>query len=460
MKILLLTPIAGLHPVANPPLGLCYIKSSLLRAGFKDTTVVDMSRFNLKTAEKTIREKNPDLVGITCFTDTRFNTFAIAEIDKKINKDTKVVLGGPHATHLFKQILENYPSVDFICLSEGEATAVELARAIESNLPLEGVAGIAFRRNNEIFKTPDRAKIADLDTLPFPNYDDLDLFSYKGGFNFERGKPRASIIGSRGCIYSCIFCYNRKMWGGYRTRSASSILAEIEWLVKGYGFKYIFVIDDFFTSDEKKVVDICNGILDKKLDIQWSIQARADTMTKKLVKSMRDAGCQCIVFGIESGSPSVLKKMNKMQQIDDVVNAFSICNEFKMPAHINLIVGNPGESRETIRESKELLGKIKADLLIVNNLRIYPGTRLSELAKTEGVFNDDLWLTPIGSPYYTGSMKMKEIYKCQWELYLFYFRSRGLKGYLELLRFFWLELWEVPDKLFKGLYYLFLKKDN
>jgi anaerobic magnesium-protoporphyrin IX monomethyl ester cyclase len=457
MKILLVSPIAHQH-LSNPPMGLCYIKSYLLKAGFKDTTVVDMTKINFKTAEKIIKNNNPDILGITCFTDTRMNSLAIASITKKINKDIKVVLGGPHATNVYRQILDNYPFVDFICLGEGESTMLELTKAIELGFPVDDVSGIVFKRNNEIIKTQDRPKIENLDDLPFPNYDDLDLSKYKGRFYFENGKPRASIVGSRGCIYSCIFCHNRSMWGKYRTRSASSIVTELEWLVKKHKFKYINIVDDFFTSDEDKVTKICKAILDKKLDIQWSIQARADTISRELVENMRDAGCKFIAFGVESGSPTVLKKMNKMQKIEDIINAFSICNEFKMFTQINLIVGNPGETRDTIQESKELLRKVKADILVVNNLRIFPGTRLSEIAKAEGVFDDRIWLTKIGSPYYTGSMSIKEMYKCQKELYLLYFSQKGFKGYIELLKFLWQQLQDVPEKLFSGLFYLIWKK--
>jgi anaerobic magnesium-protoporphyrin IX monomethyl ester cyclase len=459
MKILLINPFAAVSQANNPPLGLCYIKASLLSAGFKQTTVVDLLKLNLKAAKKVIQEKNPDIVGISCFTDTRMNTFDIARIAKKINSNIKVIIGGPHATHMYKQILDNYPEIDFICLGEGEMTAVELAKAIESEKSIQDVRGVAFRCNGQIIKTAERSTIENLDDLPFPDYNDLDVYSYRGTLPFERGQPKASIVGSRGCVYNCIFCTNQKMWGKFRSRSAYSIVSEVEWLVRRYGFKYINFVDDLFTFYNDKVIEICKAIIEKKLNIQWSVQARVDTISRELIRYMHEAGCRFILFGVESGSPIILKNLNKRGKIEDVINAFNLCNEFKIISQISLIVGTPGESKSTLQETKELLKKIKPDVLTVNNLRIFPATRLSELAKSEKNFDDNLWLTKADSPYYTGSITQREMYKSQLELYLFYFSQKGFKGCIELLKFLWQQLQAAPEKVFSGLFYLIFKKE-
>jgi len=452
LKVLLLTPKAARGwPNYCPPIGLCYLKACLLKAGFKEVNVMDLANTKIEAVRDIIRTESPEIVGITSFTETRGNALKTAAIVKEVNPRTKVIMGGVHATLMYQQIMENYDFVDIITLGESENTAVELFQAMKDSGDLGKVNGIAYRRDGEIVVTEQRELIKDLDNIPFPNYGDLDLTIYKEGYDFGRGKPRASIMTSRGCPFSCIFCATRPIWGNWRPRSAGNVLDEIEWLVSEHNFEIFSIADDLFTLNKTRTKEICEGIIKRGLHIEWSAQTRTDCVSPEILTLMKEAGCQVLQFGVESGSPTILKNLNKNEKIEDVINAFAWCKEVGIKTQFNVIVGGPGETRATIEETKSLMRKTKPDYLGIGNLRIFPGTALWERAQNEGLCDLSFFLTDQECIYYTGAMTVRQMFRTIAELLLLHARISGLPGLVKLTRRIFDTLKQTPRKLLLGI---------
>jgi len=434
-----------------PPIGLGYLKACLLKEGFKEVKVVDMGGLKVERIKEIMDTESPEIVGMTTFTEARGNALKAVAIAKEINPRVKTILGGVHATVMYQQIMENYPAVDIICRGESERTIVELFQALGNGDDLCKVRGIVYRQDGEIVVTEEREQITDLDALPFPNYDDLDLKKYKDTYVSWKPKPAAPIITSRGCPFSCSYCSARSIWRNWRPRSIDNVLDEIEWVVSQYGYKIIIIGDDIFTIDKARTKELCQGILNRRLHIEWRAATRADSVSPEMLELMKEAGCQFLSFGVESGSPTVLKNLNKKQKIEDVVNAFAWCKKVGIKTICNVMIGAPGETRATIEETKNLIRKTRPSDLSVAVLRIYPGTALWKQAQEEGLCDDSFFLTDQESIRYTGAMSVPEMLQIAREIYLMHARLNGLSGYARLARFGFSVVKGTPGKAVSGL---------
>jgi len=448
MKTLLVNPkmASGWHPYLMPPIGLCYLKACLLKEGFKEVEVVDMGGLKVESLREIIDAESPEIVGITTFTEARGNALKAVAIAKEINPRVITILGGVHATVMYQQIMENYPAVDIICRGESERTIVELLQTLSNGDDLGKVRGIVYRQDGEIVVTEEREKIADLDVLPFPNYDDLDLKKYKDTYVSWRRKPAGTIVTSRGCPFSCSYCSSHSIWGNWRSRSVGNVLDEIEWLVSQYGYDIILIGDDIFTTNKARTKEFCQGILNRGLCIKWRAGTRADCVSLEMLELMRESGCQFLSFGVESGSPTILKNLNKKQKIEDVVNAFAWCKKAGIKTIFNVIVGGPGETRTTIEETKNVIKKTKPDYLSAAILRVYSGTALWKQAQAEGLCDDSFFLSDQECLRYTGAMSVPEMFQTAREYLLLHARLNGLSGYVELARFGFDTLRLAPQK--------------
>ncbi len=451
MKTLLLSPKLGSGFRGSLPIGLGYLKACLLKEGFTEVKVLDMGRLKVESIREIIHTESPEIVGITTFTDIRGNALKAVAIAKEINPRVKTILGGVHATLMYQQIMENYPAVDIICRGESERTIVELFQALSNAGDLRKVKGIVYRQDGEIVVTEEREKIRDLDALPFPNYDDIDLKKYEDVSGPWKGKPVATIITSRGCPFSCTFCSSRLVWGNWRHRSVSNVLDEIEWLVSQYGIGIVSILDDIPTSNKARFKEFCQGILNRGLHITWRASTRADCVSLELLELMREAGCLLLSFGVESGSPTILKNLNKKQKIEDVVNAFAWCKKAGIKTHFNVIIGAPGETRATIEETKNLIKKTRPTDMDTTNMTLFPGTALWKQAQDEGLCDDSFFLTDQECLYYTGAMTVPEMYQTAREVYFLQARLGGLSGYARLVKFGFEKLRWTPRKVVSGL---------
>lgn len=436
MKILLISPIID-QPEPDPPIGLCYLQAYLDKMGFTESKILYAFK-SYEKIEKEIRKFNPDIVGISCFTEFRRSSFKLAKLAKEINPNVKVVLGGPHATFMWKQIIENFDFVDFIVLSEGEITFYELLNALDKGLELNDVKGIVFRKNGEIVKTEPRPFIENLDELPFPSYRDIDfkkLKMAKPPEYFEK-RIKAPIVSSRGCVFNCNFCSTTRFWTRrWRSRSPKNVVDEIEWIVKNYGINFFGFYDDCPTVDNKRIIEICKEIKKRNLNIEWHTQTRVDVISKEMLEWMKEAGCFMLQFGVESGSPKMLQVINKMVTREKIINALNLAKEAGLKREIFLMVGNPGENDDTVRETKDLIDIAKPDVVVVSITKVLPSTQLYELAKQQGFMDDGYWLTDKTAPEYTVENSMQKLLSMRLDIMNYFYKS---KGRFEFYKYLWM----------------------
>ncbi len=307
MKVLLLNPpmYYGAYNQAGrvyldksyPPLGLGYIAATLKKEGY-NPKVFDLIDIPFDEAEKLIEKEKPDIVGISCnLTDYRWGAFKLAQIAKRINSNTKVIMGGSHATHLYEQVLTNFP-VDIIVRFEGEATFLELIKAIESKTDLRSVKGIAFKLGKQIVRTEDRPPNDDLDTLPFPLHSNFEFdryvhYSAPASFKGKAvGKLRSiNIMASRGCPYNCMYCSIAQFWPRKcRFRSPKNVVDEMQALYEEFGVMHFNFFDDLFTMNKNRVIEICKEIIDRKLDVCWECVTRVDFVSEDMLGMDEEGG--------------------------------------------------------------------------------------------------------------------------------------------------------------------------
>lgn len=432
------------------PLGIAYLAAALEKANC-EVRAIDMFDFTHNQVVEAIERENPDIVGISCFTERRHSAFEVAKITKKINPNIKVVMGGSHATFLYEQVLLNYP-VDIIVLCEGESTIVDLIKCLESDKDIAEVNGIAFQREGKVIKTNVKPLISHLDNLPFPSYHFFDLNKYRY-FRFDH-LPNSSLNGkkiselnqgfmitSRGCPYACQFCSTTLFWGRkLRLRSPQNVVDEIELLYNKYDVKFIIFQDDAFTAHQKRVIELCQEIIRRGIDIRWVCGTRTDCLSAEMLRYMKEAGCFYIALGAESFSQTILKNMNKRTKVPEMIRAINMVRESGISVGIDLIVGYPGESDETIDETIKTMDKLKLDGIGVGLVTVFPATPLYELARRQGFVEDDYWLTEKACPIYTVENDIETLKKWQNKIqFNYYFKKKMFRAiifnFLESHRF-------------------------
>jgi len=416
------------------PLGLGYITSFLEKNGY-EVIITDAYVRNLgwSELEKEIEAFSPDMVGITCLTDQRASVFRTAGLVKNLDSNIKVVLGGPHPSIMYKQILQNYP-VDAVVIGEGEETTLRLIQAWEKGAALDSVEGIAFLKDGQIICTPPRKLIENLDIMPLPAYHKIDFNLYKGwDFVLEVLKLRglgipdynkATLITSRGCPSKCNFCSVNRVWGKvWRARSAQNVVNEIEMLYNNNNVRFIIFADDNFSVDQKRVMEISREILKRKLKIIWGFQTGVRLVSSEMLKLAAQAGCVFIIYGVESGSETMLKQMNKKINNEHIINAFHMSKQEGISTGAFLMIGHHGENNETVNQSVKLLKKIKPDITIPQILMLAPGTKLYDKAKQQKLIDDSYWLSSLPLPYYVYENSLDQLimwyrklqyYKCSY----------------------------------------------
>jgi radical SAM superfamily enzyme YgiQ (UPF0313 family) len=374
MRCLLINPFCPISEGATPPLGISFLAAVLEKAGVEvkilDLTVYPYSK---QTFSEFLNDFNPEIVGITAVTMTFNGAIRTIQAVKEINPTILTVMGGPHVTFCAVETLVKYPALDLIVIGEGEETLVELTAEYSANKNWSKVKGLAFRNGGKIIINEKRDYL-DVNTLPLPARHLLPLGRYRALHT------PISITTSRGCPFRCIFCVGRKMVGAkVRYRDPIVVVNEFEMLAK-MDFPQINVSDDLFTAKKSHCIDICNEILKRKLSITWSSFSRVDTVTPDLLEKMREAGCKTISFGVETANSEILKTIKKGISIEKVEKALSMCRDAGIQSHVSFIMGLPGESPDTIRETQAFGKTIErlGGFYGFHMLAPFPGTAVRE----------------------------------------------------------------------------------
>ncbi|NWF87549.1 radical SAM protein [Candidatus Bathyarchaeota archaeon] len=369
-----------------PPLGLGYIASSLRKHGVS-VTLVDCTFLTKKEALKKIQLSNPEIIGIYSMFSMKQQSIALA----KLRKNCEILIaGGPLPTLTPKDFLREF---DVVVIGEGEETIVELVDAIEKNLDLSTIKGIVYREKGggDVGITPSRAVIRDLDGVSFPSRDLFDNQSYKNYYSKKFGYTITSMITSRGCPFNCDFCSRSVFGNEFRTRSAVNIVDEIE-TVLALGYDRIWFADDCFTLNRKRLIEICDEIINRRLRVGWECLSRVDTIDRDVANKMREAGCVRVFFGIESGNNSVLAVMNKQTTVERARKAVFIAKKAGIQVGAFFILGYPSESDKTVLDTVRFASSLPLDYLSFTLPYPIPGTPLYERVKGEIALGD--WNEP------------------------------------------------------------------
>lgn len=397
MRIALINPrLKVWSPNIYVPLGLAYIAAVLEREGY-NVEIIDLNveRINDEGFQRKI--ENIDIIGITGMITEYAEVLRLVDIVKKANGETKVILGGPLATMLPQEILQ-VSQADFVVVGEGERTIGSLISAIKHGDGYTDIKGIAYRDGNQIVITKPADSIASLDTIPFPARHLLDmkryLRNYFEGFGFKiKGSSKiksTSLITSRGCPYSCTFCF-KDMWGHkWRARSPQNIVEEMEFLYGKYGVNGFLFTDDTFSLDRKRIFELCKLLKEGALDVAWYCNGRVNLMTKELLEAMYNAGCIGIAYGIESGNQQILDSMKKSITLEQVRNAVKWTKEAGIYVTGYFMIGMLGETRDTIRQTITFARELALDHYAFSIAAPIPGTELYDGAMERGLMKEDI----------------------------------------------------------------------
>lgn len=363
---------------------MTYLAAILQKNGI-EVQILDLlvARYSPSVLTRRLRDFQPTVVGATCSTLNYKIAVRILKQCKNIDPNVVTLIGGPHVSFAAAEVIKSNPWIDVVVRGEGDHTVLNLAAVLRDAEDLSKVPGIAFRNNGSIKLTEPQSLIRDLDELPMPARHLLPLSTYRA-----LGQP-CTVVTSRGCPYGCIFCSAPKMFGrGVRFRNPKLVVDEIEHLREDLGFKNINIVDDTFTVKPEHVQGICEGIIDRKLDISWSVYSRVDTINPKMLRLMKDAGCSWMCFGLESGSQTILDTIRKGITVAQSREAVRMANEAGINVLVSFILGlpgeNPGTASETVGLAKELF-KTYGVSYGFHILAPMPGTEVCDKAKDYGI---------------------------------------------------------------------------
>jgi anaerobic magnesium-protoporphyrin IX monomethyl ester cyclase len=344
-----------------------------------------------------ISDLDPAIIGFNCFVSQHLPL--IMEIAKKLRKtssDLHITVGGAHPSIFYEDILEHCPEFDSIIVGEGEEQIVSLAQCVEKkNTAFEKIHSFAYRKNGAVVFNPRNHYIADLDQLPDLAWDLINFSDYYSDHSSwhnpkkQEIKISVPILTSRSCPFTCNFCACHKTMGRkFRMRSPKRVVGEIEYLHREYGINYFGFIDDNFNLDKSHVMAICEEIISRRLDIQFepTCGLYLGTMDDDIAKALARAGCVFARLPIEHGNDYMRNEIiGKNLKREQIFSAAKSLRKYGMRISTMSIMGFPEDTPQTLQDSYDLLMELNADLNYVFNLIPFPGTKVFEQAKREGL---------------------------------------------------------------------------
>jgi len=382
--VTLVNPAAPVGTETHMPfalIGLGYLAAVLEKNQYQvDVIDCQVLRLSFEDFRNEIGKRQPDIVGVTSSTLTYKAAMKLVKIAKEVCPNCITVAGGAHVTFWDDKALEEYPELDIVVRKEGENTLLELAQRIEAGKSYYDVVGTTCRKDGKIVRNPDRPYVEDLDSLPFPA---RHLWPME---RFREYEDILYLAASRGCVYWCEFCSTVRMHGRkYRMRSPKNVVDEIESLHKTYGISKFTFCDDAFTVDQPRTEELCSEILKRNLKIEWNCGTRVDMLTKELLVKMKEAGCVSVWFGVESGTQQVLDAMKKGITPELTIKVLHWVKELGMKPVPNVMIGFPGETKESAWKTIKFAEKISPDdITFIHAATPFPGTPMYDSVKEKG----------------------------------------------------------------------------
>jgi len=398
------------------PLGIAYLGAVLEKTGRYEVRILDALcegdaeepillnggeklRYGLSDEEiaERIREFAPDVVGCSClFSMMQQDMVNVCRIAKTMDPGIATVTGGTHAGSIAEDILTGYDDVDFVVVGEAETTFLDFLSALEAGTGFSDLNGFAFRENGTVKVMPKTEYIEDLDSIPFParhlfNMDRyFDLATAHGLGN--KGSRFTQMVTSRGCPCRCTFCGLGSHWGSrQRMRSPKNVLDEMEYLVKEYGINEIHLEDENFTAKKRRAIEICDGIIERKLKIRWhpTSGTAVYSLDEELLEKMSASGCYSLTLGIESGNQNVITTlMNKPVNLKKVPGIVRKIRQLGMDVRAFFIIGYPGETRETIAQTIEFAKTLELDWVYFSLFSPLPKTKIYDTCIEKGYIKE------------------------------------------------------------------------
>lgn len=376
----------------TPPIGILHI-ASILRENGVLVKILDMNaeRVAVLDFQKYLGDEKYDFVGIAASTTTINGVYEIARICKSSNPECKIILGGIHPTNSPDEVINNSVGVvDYVARGESELTFKEL---IEGKDPGD-VLSLSYKKDSVIVHNPSRPLLQNLDELPDPAYDLLQLNRYRPTIGSYKKLPAMHMVISRGCPGQCTFCHSgsANLFGkAVRYRSQGRIFNQIKDLHENHGINEIIFYDDNFTSNKQFVTELCNSFINYGLKISWTCFSRADFIRDlDMFKLMKKAGCHQVCVGIESGDETILKNIKKYITREDAKRAVTLLREAKIDSRFAFMLGLPGETVETMQKTLDFALELDPDYVLFNINTPYPGTEMYDWAKKNGYFKREI----------------------------------------------------------------------
>jgi anaerobic magnesium-protoporphyrin IX monomethyl ester cyclase len=359
------------------PYGLFSLGAQALRAGHQ-VKVINLSAFAWSRVEEILAALDADPYGMSCWTANRRGVALAARALRRHHPGAHILVGGPHATPLAAEMLAHHPEIDTIARGESEPAFLELIERLAAGRSTTGIAGTAWRAGGRVVVGPDRAAIEDLDTLASPHdYFDTHI-----------------LMTSRGCPWACTFCGAETTWGrGFRGNSVPHVLDALEKTVARLPVKMVQIKDDTFTTNRKRVLELCRGIRARGIQFFWSCDTRVDVLGDELLREMRLAGCQRLSLGVESGSPEIIKQIDKKITVKQIVESTQLAKKYGIKVRYFMMLGNRGETAKTFRETLDFLKVAAPHEYIFSCLSVYPGTRDFADAEKAGWLDREAYFT-------------------------------------------------------------------
>lgn len=330
-----------------PPLGILYIAAFLEQHGHP-VNVFD-STFSTKEELRTrLLTEKPEILGIYTNLMTKVNVIEIIRTVKKLLPGTHVVLGGPDVRFNAEKYLRQGAS--FLVVGEGEQTMLELVKELKSGNKSPDIAGIAYLVNDQVMITAEREKIKDLDLLPIPSREKIDLHKYLDVWKARHGKSTISVSTMRGCPYTCKWC-SRGVYGlSYRRRSPAKVVQELL-RIQSYSADSIWFVDDVFTISHKWLENFAEELKKSKLTISYECITRGDRMNERVIGLLKETGCFRVWIGAESGSQKVIDLMDRRVDVNQVREMIRLTRSAGIETGTFIMLGYPGETEKDIRET-------------------------------------------------------------------------------------------------------------
>ncbi len=377
---------------AMPPLSILSIGAVLEAAGF-EVSILDAHVYQLSEAEVAweIAQRRPRFIGITMMTSTAIVSHRIAQIAKEVDPKIVVVVGGVHPDAMPDETLRNR-AIDYVVRGDGEYTMLEICQGRRP----EEILGLSYCKEGRPVHNPARPLLIDLGQLPRYAYHLVPMHKYYPAVGAYRRLPAINMLMTRGCPGKCIFCNSAETT--LRTRPAAKVVDEILHLRERYGIREIQFYDDTFTVMKKNVLEFCRLMAEKKAGVTFSCFARTDCFNEEMARALKQAGCHQVMFGVESGSPNILKILRKDIDLERTKGAVELAKRAGIEVRAAFIFGTPGETEETIEETLRYAIELDPDIAIFNITTPYPGTQLYAWAEENGsLLTKDWWDYELGN---------------------------------------------------------------